>query len=173
MTQTTPIAKNNISISLSLFKEGAKAGESKSYKKSISKVAIFILIVYVALAIYLIVTKGSPFLLIGETVFLGAVLFWLVYMLPNTRRKSKYKAMSQGGLFTPQRTTYFYEENMMVVTDSGKETLIPYADILSWKETRHLIVISCKNKLGVMLDKNGFEIGNFKKIEHFLSREEK
>lgn len=160
MYSTNKIAENHIRITRSLFDEGMRAVENKAYKKSIQKVAIVLVILYAAAVIWLLYTGGSLFFLLGQSVFLGALLFWLFVMLPGTRRRSKYRAMARGAEGIPERTVRFYKDTLSVITNTGKETAIPYCDITGWQETRHLYLLNCKNNTCVMLDKEGFLCGD-------------
>jgi len=159
---------NQICITRALFDEGMRAAENGAYKKAVRKMALILLAVYLAAAAWLLYTGGSLIFLLGESVFLCALLFWLIIMLPNTRRKSKYKAMMQGGNEVPGRTIKFYQNHLSVLTNTGKETLIQYKDIQDWKETSHLYILNCNNKISVLLDKNGFVAGDFQTVKSLI-----
>ena len=168
MHPTTQIVENHIRISRSLFNEAMRDTESKTYKKAVQKIALVLASLYLIIAFFLSYTGCSLLLLLGESVFLTALLFWLTVMLPGTRRHSKYKALKQGTDRIPERTTLFYQNHLSVISDTGKETTILYDDIRSWQETRHLYILNCNNGICVLLDKNGFVIGNFQMISSIL-----
>ena len=168
MTTTTQIAENHICISRSLFNEGMRAAGNKTYKRTVQKLALILLLLYLAVAAWLLYTGGSLIFLIGESVFLGALLFWLFIMLPASKWRSKYKAMAQGGNSIPKRTIRFYPDHLLVLANTGKETTISYCDIQNWQETKNLYILNCSNNISVLLDKNGFVIGNFQAIESLL-----
>lgn len=159
--QTKLIAENHIQISRSLFTEGMRAVEGKSYQKKVKKLAGVLLVLYLAVAAWLLYTGGSLVFLIGESVFLGALLFWLMVMLPGSRRRSKYKAMAQGAVGEPERTVRFYDGQLSVTDAAGKETVIPYAEVEGLLETRRLYVLRCRDRRCVLLDKEGFVQGDF------------
>lgn len=162
------IAKNHIRITRSLFNEGMRAAESQDYKKSIKKLTACLLLIFAAITAWLLYTGGSLIFLLGEAVFLGALLFWLTIMLPNAKRRSKYKSMTRHSGAVPERTILFYQEHLSVLANDGKETVIPYNSIKSWKETKHLYILNCENNTGVLLDKQGFANGSFHAIESLL-----
>lgn len=161
MTPPTPIAENRIRISRSLFNEGMRAVETGEYSKSIQRLILVLAVIFAAAAAWLLSVGGSLIFLLGECIFLGALLFWLVVMLPNTRRRSKYKAMMNVSNDIPERTVTFYPDYLIVKSDGGKETVIQYGDIVNWKETKNLYILNCQNHVSVLLDKNGFVIGVF------------
>ncbi len=107
-------------------------------------------------------------LLLGESIFLGAQLFWMLVMLPGTRRRSKYKAMCAGGSGIPERTAKFYQDHFSVISDTGKETVISYSDVQNWQETRNLYLLNCINHFCVLLDKNGFVVGDFHAVKALI-----
>ncbi len=164
MHPTTKIAENHIRISRALFNEGIRAAESSTYKKAI----------FLMSALYLIATvclwhAGAPlFFLLGELLFLGMLLFWLLMILPGKRRRSKYKAMVQDTVGIPERTIIFYQTNLSVKTNTGKETIVPYDEIQNWQETRNLYILICKNNIRILLDKKGFTAGDFQIIKSVL-----
>ena len=162
MHPTTQIAENHTLISRALFNEGMRAVENKSYKKTVQKLALILLAIYLAAAAWLLCTGGSLIFLIGETIFLGALLFWLSIMLPSTKRRSKYKAMAVNGL--PTRETRFYPDHLTVLSDTGKETTLFYHDMVSHQETKHLYILTFQNNVNVMLDKKGFVSGDLSAI---------
>ncbi len=175
MNSTEPIAKNHIRISYTLFNEGMRATENKEYKKSVKKVAFILLFIFAAAAIYILYTGGSLFFFLGEGIFLAALLFWLIIMLPNTRRKSKYKVMTNGSDGIPERTTAFYPNHLIVLTNDGQKRIIQYSDIISLQETKNLYLINLQNNISVLLDKKGFITGNFdiikRQIETSIAKE--
>lgn len=170
MHSTTLLAENHICISKALFREGIHATENKAYKKTIQKLALILLALYLAVAAWLWYTGGSPIFLLGESVFLGALFFWLFVMLPGAKQRSKYKAMAQGENITPERTVKFYQNHLSVTANTGKETIIQYDDILNWRETKHLYILNCNNNISVMLNKNGFVIGDFHVVQSLLQK---
>ncbi len=166
MHPTTQIAENHTLISRALFDEGMRAVENKSYKKAVRKLALILLAIYLAAAAWLLCTGGPLFFLIGETIFLGALLFWLSVMLPGTKRRSKYKAMASNGL--PTRKTRFYPDHLTVLSDMGKETTLFYHDMVSHQETKNLYILTFQNNVSVMLDKKGFVSGDFSTVLQVL-----
>lgn len=164
MNPTTLLAENHIRITRALFDEGMRAASGKAYQKAVKKLAVCLLILYLAVAAWVIYTKGPLLILAGETIFLGALLFWLTVMLPGTKRRSKYKAMSQGGSTIPERTVRFYQDHLSVRAEGGKETMISYQDVEDYEETPNLYLLHCKGNVCVLLDKNGFVTGSFQDV---------
>jgi len=172
MHSTIPIAENHISITRALFDEAMNAAGSKAYKKAVHKMIFLLLVFYLTAAAFILYTGGSLLLLLGESIFLGALLFWMLVMLPGTRRRSKYKAMCTGGSGTPERTARFYQDHLSVTSYTGKETVISYGDVQNWQETRNLYLLNCKDHFCVLLDKNGFVLGDFQIVKTVIEKPE-
>lgn len=168
MNPTAPIAENHIRISRSLFSEGMRAVESGNYLKSVKRLVLVLIIIFTAVAVWLLHTGGSLLFLLGECIFLGALLFWLIFMLPNTKRRSKYRSMTNGIDAIPERTVLFYPDHLIVRPNSGADTTIPYKNILDWQETKKLYILNCQNNIHVLLDKKGFITGNFDIVKKTL-----
>jgi hypothetical protein len=170
MNSTQLLAENHITISHPLFDEGMRATQSMTYKKMLRKMMIILAVLFLAVAAYMIYTGLSLIFLLGEFIFLGALIFWLTVMLPRTRRRSKYKAFTHGSTESPERTVKFYQDQLIVITCFGKETAIPYSNVTGWIETKNLWILNCKNITGVLLDKNGFITGDFNIIKPVISQ---
>lgn len=165
MQPITPIAENHIIITEKFFNEGMRAVENKNYKKEVKLLALILTVLYLIVAVWLIYTGGSLFFLLGETIFLAALLYWLFIMLPGTKRKNKYKSMSQGMDTTPVRVIRFYLDYMSISSNSEKTTDITYQEVIGWEETRNLYIINCTKNRSVLVSKEGFISGNFDIIE--------
>lgn len=168
MKPAEQLAENHIRISQSLFNEGTRAVENQDYKRSIKRLASCIIVIFAAAAAWILYTGGSLIFLLGEAVFLGALLFWLTVMLPNTKRRSKYKAMTHNSEEVPERIIIFYPKHLSVRANDGNETFISYDNIKSWQETKHLYILNCGNNTSVLLDKQGFVSGDFHTIKSLL-----
>ena len=168
MQPTTQIAENHISITRKLFNEGMRAVENKSYKKEIKKLILVLAILYLVVVVWLLCTNGSLLFLLGESIFLGAILFWLIVMLPDTKRRNKYKAMMQGMDNVPERTIKFYQDHLTVIANSGKVTDIPYSEITGWQETRNLYILNCSKNIHLLISKSEFTFGDFEIVKSYL-----
>ena len=91
---------------------------------------------------------------------IGDGVFWLFIMLPGTKRKNKYKAMTKGRNIAPERTIRFYQDHMSVIAKIGETTDIGYQEITGWQETDNLYVNNCTNKHSVLVSKSGFVSGD-------------
>ena len=99
---------------------------------------------------------------------IGDGVFWLFIMLPGTKRKNKYKAMTKRRNITPERTIRFYQDHMSVIARTGETTDIGYQEITGWQETDNLYILNCTNKRSVLVSKDGFTFGSLDVIKSFF-----
>ena len=163
-----PIAENRIEITRKLFDEGMQTVENKEYKKLTLKVALVVLVITAAAAVYLLHTGGSLIYLAGECIFFAAMLIWVAFVLPRNKRKRSYEAMRRKSDGVLTRTVRFYADHMIICSGAGKEVTIPYKDVNGWHETKHLCILTCKEKTGVLLNKDGFVTGNAKAVKAII-----
>ena len=71
----TLIAENHITVTPQLFKESMKAVEDNSYKKSIQKLALILIGLYLIVAFWLVYSGNPLVFLLGESVFLASLLY--------------------------------------------------------------------------------------------------
>lgn len=56
------------------------------------KLALILIGLYLIIAFWLVYSGNPLVFLLGESVFLASLLYWLFVMLPNTKYKNKYKS---------------------------------------------------------------------------------
>ena len=76
--------------------------------------------------------------------------------------------MVQGSGATPARTTRFYKDHFVVESETGKKTRFPYSDVEKISESKHLWVLRCKGKAGVLLKKDGFVRGDMDTVKELV-----
>ncbi|MCD7760334.1 MAG: YcxB family protein [Clostridiales bacterium] len=153
-----PLAVNTVEMTEAVFHEGARAVLNRKYNRLTAKVAGVLLAVLAVLYLMVSLTDGNAAILGGEVILYAAVLIWLRVVLPRTEEKKAYRALSQNGL--PRRETSFYEDRLIVRSGTGEETEIAYSDIISRRETAHLLILTCANGSEVLLDREGFSVGD-------------
>lgn len=153
-----PMAVNRFTITKSLFYEGMLRVTKERLGPFIRKMLLILAALWIVLAAVTFFTKGSPSYALVELVVLIAVGIWLCVYIPRSRAGRAWKAMagSSGDL---ERVTRFFPDRLEI--DSGGEpTVIPYGDVQEILSTEHLLVLTCKDKVGVLLAREGFETGD-------------
>ena len=169
----TPIARNQFTVTKKLFTEGKIATLGDSYRKAARILCIILILVLVVTGIWLLYSGGSLFYLFGEIFFTAVVIVWLTVFVPRSGAKRGYRAMASGSDTSPERTTLFYHDHFTSVTETGKSVTFLYKDVEKLTETKNLWVMTCKNKMGVMIKKDGFTLGNMDLVKEQLERSPK
>lgn len=164
----TLIAENHITVTPQLFKESMKAVEDNSYKKSIQKLALILIGLYLIVAFWLVYSGNPLVFLLGESVFLASLLYWLFVMLPNTKYKNKYKSNFSKTNAPIKKVIYFYENHLQSSTVSESPYSISYKEITGYCETKNLYIITCTQNRVLLLSKAGFISGSFDILKSFL-----
>lgn len=164
----TLIAENHITVTPQLFKESMKAVENNSYKKSIQKLALILIGLYLIIALWLIYSGNSLLFLLGESIFLASLLYWLFVMLPDTKYKNKYKSNFSKTNAPVKKVLYFYEDHLQSSTVSESPYNISYKEITGYRETQNLYIITCTQNRVLLLSKAGFIYGSFDILKSLL-----
>ena len=157
------LAENRFSLTEKLFLEGMGCLSRNSYGKTARKYTLILLLIWVILSALLLFLGGT---VAQALVYLAAILFlcyWLNVAAPRKHAKKSWDALISRSGDDPQRITRFYPDHLEVDAGDTVKT-ISYGDILQVRETKNLIMLICADKMGVMVAKNGFTIGNYEEI---------
>lgn len=159
-----PFAVNRFTITKSLFYEGMLRVIRTDLGPFIKKVLIALAALWAVLAAVTLLTKASPSYAIVELVVLAAVALWLCVYIPRNRARQAWKALESRSGGDMERVTSFFDDRLEI--DSGAETtVIPYADVLQTLPTEHLLVLTCKEKVGVLIARDGFMSGELSAVQ--------
>lgn len=164
----TLIAENHITVTPQLFKESMKAVEDNSYKKSIQKLALILIGLYLIIALWLIYSGNSLLFLLGESIFLASLLYWLFVILPDTKYKNKYKSNFSQTNAPIKKVIYFYDDHLKSSTVPESPYSISYKEITGYRETQNLYIITCTQNRILLLSKDGFIFGSFDILNSLL-----
>ena len=154
-----PIAVNHITVDKALFTEGHAAIFSKRRQKML----LYAGIVFCAFGLILLAVQvrlpvasalSFPALLSGVIVVIWALT------LQKSELKRKYKAFQRKNGDDSERTITCYGNYLTVETGSTEPLQIDYPDIREHKETPRMLILICADHTGIMLAKDGFEIGS-------------
>ena len=77
-------------------------------------------------------------------------------MIPRSNAKRAFRkllAQSDGDL---HRRTHFYEDHLVI----GEDTAIDYSQVTQILTSRHLLILICEDRRGILLLMEGFTVGN-------------
>ena len=163
-----PVAVNRFTITKPLFYEGMLRVTKERLGPFMKKILIVLAVLWAALAAITFFTKSSPSYALVELVVLVAVGIWLCVYIPRNQAKRAWKVMESKSGGELERVTSFFPDRLEI--GAGGETVIPYADVLQMLDTEHLLILTCKEKVGVLLARNGFETGDIDAVRALIRR---
>ena len=157
------LAENSFSLTEVLFREGMYCLSRNSYGKTAAKWTLILLLIWAIISAVLLFLGGP----VSQTlVYLAAILFfcyWLNVAAPRKQAKKAWDALLSRSGDNPQRATRFYPDHLEVDAGGTVKT-VPYGEVLQIRETKNLVMLICADKMGVMVAKNGFTLGNYVEI---------
>ena len=157
------LAENRFTITKKLFYEGMALISRDSYGKFVKKMTIALLGVWLVMFIVTLTANANPLIALGELALVAFLCFWISVYLPRSRAKRTFKGL-QGDL---TRTVRFYADRMEMESDNRSEE-IAYDQVKDILQSRNLLVLVCKNSIGVMLALDGFTIGDAEKVRNII-----
>lgn len=160
------LAENRFVITKSLFREGMLRIYRDSYGAFARRSMAVLGAIWLALLVFTLVSGGDVAHTLLLLVILGLIGWWLWVYLPRYNARRAFRALEQRSGGEMERITRFYEDRLEI----GEEdpTVIGYGEIAKIRQTRHLLILVCENKVGVLLDLQGFTLGNEEKIYALL-----
>lgn len=157
------LAENRFHMTKSLFFEGMTRISKDTYGQWAKKFTLVLLLVWAAAAMLLLCIGGTLAQGLIYLVPVSAICLWMNLLVPRRRAKKAWAALVNRGGEDPERVTRFYEDHLMIEA-SGAEKIFAYSDISEIKETKHLLVLICGEKQGILLTKDGFSLGDCEKV---------
>ena len=149
------LAENRLTITKSLFTEGMLRISRDSYGAGARKTALALIAIWVAVAAYTVWSGGGLIHTVAYLIPFGLIILWSNVLLPRNQVKRMWKSQEMTHGPGAERLTRFYEDRL-VITGTGVNKEIPYDQILSVKYSRHLVILLCENKMGILLARDGF-----------------
>lgn len=156
-------AENQFSLTKPLFLEGMNRISKDTYGKWAKKFTLIFLLVWAAAAALLLAIGGTLVQGLIYLVPVSAICIWMNLLAPQSRAKKAWAALVSRSGEDPERITRFYEDHLTVEA-FGTEKTFAYSDISEIKETKHLLVLMYGEKQGILVSKDGFSVGDFKKV---------
>lgn len=161
------LAENRFVLTESLFMEGLQCISRETYGKTAKKCSMALILMWVVLSAVLLLIGGTLFQCF---VYLAAILFfclWLNVLAPRKNAKKSWDALLNRCGEDSERVTCFYEDRLEIDAGGTLKT-IPYGDIEKIRQTKQLFLLVCKDKVGVMVAKDGFVSGSAEVIANLI-----
>lgn len=162
------IAENRTLVTKSLFFEAmSAAGKAKTSGLRAVLVLAVLWLALLGLTLWQGMPLASAFI---ELAVIAAVGFWILAILPRGQYRKAFLLLEKRSHGQMERTLTFFPDQFFVVS-GGEKLRFSYSEIVSWKETKHLLVLTCADKTGIMMDKQGFSKGDAQTVIHKLQEE--
>lgn len=165
------LAENRVKITKQAFYEGMRRLQRDSYGSFAVKVSAGLAALWVLLLLVTVFTRGSLAYALGELAVLALVCLWLWVLLPRSKIRQAYRRMEAKHGGQMERVTRFYADRVEILA-GDTVTSIPYEDVVSIAETKHLLLLSTAGGTAVMLDKAGFCIGDGALAEQIIQKKQ-
>lgn len=98
-------------------------------------------------------------------IFLGFYPIIRLHIITTKQQKQFLSLYSE----TPESITWFYDDHIKSTSLTNKsEITVDYDKIIKLKQTKNLYLLTMKEKVILMIDKNGFEKGTCEEFEKFI-----
>lgn len=161
------IAENNIVMTKKLFYEGMLRVSKEGYGKFAKKAMLVLGALWAVLAAVTLVSGGGWLQTLGYLGILVLIGAWLCILMPRSNARRAYRTLCSKCGEQMERTIRFYAEHMQIHS-AETVTTIPYTDVVSVLFSRHLLVLTCADKRGVMLALDGFSVGNPSDVQQLI-----
>lgn len=154
-----PQAENHLTVTKPLFFEGMLRLSRDTYGKFASRAMLVFLAVWAVLLLFTILTDGSlnsVLFCLGVVALLG---IWLCVWTPRSNAKKAWKSLESQYGSSAKRVTRFYSDHLQITGDCAEKS-VSYADIQEIKTSKNLILLVGRDKVGIMLAKDGFTRGD-------------
>lgn len=129
---------------------------------------IILAVLYFALAffIYFYFYDIIPAVIIAVMgVFFGFYPIIRLHIIINKQQKQFMSLYNE----IPESITHFYDDRLVSTSLTNKsEISVEYDKIIKLKQTKNLYLLTLKEKIILMVDKNGFEKGTCEEFEEFI-----
>lgn len=167
MEEMEPLAENRFTITKTLFYEGMLRLNRESYGAFSKKIVAVLAILWVVLAAVTFGNGGSMGFVVTELIVLILVVIWLCVWMPRSKAGRAWKALEARCGSDLERTTRFYD-TWLEINSNEDEIAIFYDEVRQILPSEHLLVLTCENKVGVLLARDSFTIGSAEEVQALI-----
>lgn len=161
------LTENRFIITKSLFYEGMLRISRDGYGKSARKAMLILLGLWLALLVYTIVSQGSISQTLGYLVIIALIGLWLCVFMPRSNARRAWRVLEAKHGTSMERITRFYPDHLEIEGEYVEKTVF-YSEIKEIKQSRHLLILVCEDKVGVLLALDGFTGGNAQQVKALI-----
>ena len=165
-----PLAENRFTITKPLFYEGMLRVSKESLGPFAKKILLVLAILWVILAAVTLFFSGSPIYALVELVVIVLIGVWLCVYAPRNRARRAWAALESRCGADLERVTRFYP-TYLEIDSGGEETTVFYKDVRQVLLSKHLLVLTCADRVGVLIARDGFITGDMAAAQALIEQE--
>ena len=154
-----PVAENRFTITKSLFYEGMLRVAKENFGPFAKKILLILAVLWAILAAVTLVFSGSLIYALVELVVVVLIGVWLCVYAPRNRARRAWAALESRCGADLERVTRFYP-SYLEIDSGGEETTVFYEDVRQILLSKHLLVLTCADRVGVLIARDGFITGD-------------
>ena len=165
-----PLAENRFTITKELFYEGMLRVTGESYGPFIKKIMLVLAAAWAILAAVTLLGSRSLSYAVVELVVVVLIGVWLSVFVPRNKARRAWAAMEARSGGDLERITRFYPDYLEA--DNGiEEITVFYEDIRQILQSEHLLVLLSVEKVGVLVERDGFVSGDTAAVQALIEEE--
>lgn len=164
------LAENRFTITKELFYEGMLRVTGESYGPFIRKALLVLAVLWAVLAAVTLMGSGSLSYAVVELVVVVLIGVWLSVFVPGNKARRAWAALENRCGADLERVTRFYP-SYLEIDSGGEETTVFYEDVRQFLLSKHLLVLTCADKVGVLIARDGFVSGDTTAVQALIERE--
>jgi hypothetical protein len=163
------MAENRFTITKKLYMEAMLRMSGVSYGKTAGKIICLILGAWCAFLIYVLATGKNPGQMLGSLGVICAVALWILVGMPRYYARRAWRKLQNQYGTDMERSIVFYADHMEAYSESV-EKIISYEDIRQIMQSKHLLILICNDKTGVLVARNGFSAGSEETVLNLIGK---
>ena len=164
------LAENRFTITKSLFYEGMLRVSRESIGPFAKKVLLVLAVLWAVLAAVTLMGSGSPVYALVELIIVVLIGIWLCVYIPRNKARRAWAALESRCGDDMERVTRFYS-GYLEIDSGGEETTVFYEDVRQILLSEHLLVLTCADKVGVLIARDGFTAGDAAAVQALIQGE--
>ncbi len=159
-------AENRYLLTEDLFREGMDRVYRDSLGPLVGKTFIVLAVLWAVLAVVTVSVSGKVVFALVEFLVLAAAGWTVARAIPRSRTKRAWEALQSRSGGETQRRVRFFERRLEI--DPG-ERRVSYEDIDKVLETKRLLVLITRERIGIIVTKDGFTRGSLEDAEKLVN----
>lgn len=165
-----PLAENRFTITKPLFYEGMLRVSRESFGPFTKKVLLILAILWAVMAAATLFYSGSPIYALVELIVVVLIGVWLCVYVPRNKARRAWTALESRCGADLERATRFYP-SYLEIDSGGEETTVFYEDVRQILLSKNLLVLTCADKVGVLIARDGFITGDMAAVQALIKQE--